>query len=163
MGKIGRPKRNIPDNSAYGAIILSIAMGNKKVSSLSKDLNKKHPTIIEQLGYLEKDSWIKRNKKTKDYRINYKKLISYYVEKFKMDKKILEENLPTWLKQIAVSTKEISLNGIGTQLIIILTIYEIAVGNMSVFESIKHAAKRIGMPGFAKMVRKSGYKKREVK
>jgi len=160
---MARPKQTIPERPALGAVFLSIVRGNKREADIVRDLGRRQQTISEQLGYLEQGGWIKRDKKTKEYSINYDKLINYYSEKFKMSKKILKENIKTWLAQIAATTEQISLDGIGTQLVFVVTIYEIATGQMPLDDAFKLTEKRLRIPGLADAIKKSGFKRRELK
>jgi len=154
---MARPKQTIPERPALGAVVLSIARGNKKVMEIARDLKRKHQTVVEQLGYLEQGGWIKRDKKTKEYSVNYDKLINYYSERFKINKKPLKENIKTWLTQIASVTQQISLDGIGTQFVLVAIIYEIATGKMSVNEAFEMTANKLKIPGFTDVIKKSGF------
>jgi len=112
MSKIGRPVREIPKSNAFGAIILSIVRGNTATMKIAQDLNKHHATIIEQLGDLQKEGWLKRNK-NKEYSVNFEKLADYYAKQFNLSKKILKNNLPLWLGQFSATPYNVSIEAIG--------------------------------------------------
>ena len=160
---MARPKQTVPERPALGAVVLSIVRGNKRVMDIARDFGVQHSWIVEQLQIIEQEGWIKRNQKTKEYSVNYNKLINYYSKKFKISKKLLKENIKIWLAQIAATTEQITLDGIGTQLLFVAVIKQIAEGKMSFTEGEKFARSLIAKPEIAEIIKRSGYKMRKIK
>jgi hypothetical protein len=102
---------------AYAKIILSIVKGNKTLSQVANDLDKKKPTLSDQLANLVKKGYIipmregkvfKKDKKTKkglsvQYKISVAGLTEYWgkIYKFKFNEAKNEHTLNQWLQQFA--------------------------------------------------------------
>jgi len=100
---MARPELFLEDSQYVGAIVLSVIRGNKRLTDVSKDLNKTHQDISRALNKLAKKGWL--IKENNLYKLDRKKAVTYFSKEFDLDKKILEQNIDIWLNQIAFSCK----------------------------------------------------------
>jgi len=70
--------------TAYGQIILAILNMDNKVVSISKAVNKTHPTIIQQLKNLVRKGYVA--KKQNGYEVNKEVLVKYWARRYKLNK-----------------------------------------------------------------------------
>lgn len=137
-----RPKRDIAGDTPFGEVLLSIAKGNKTTMSIVKGTGKAVSTIVEQLNLLEGENWIKRNKKTKEYELNYDRLEDYFVSKYDIaeaDRKNLKKYMPGWIAQFAtnLTTPAVSIDALGVYIKLCAKLSSIAMGSEILFDEGK--------------------------
>lgn len=107
-----RPKQDVEESPILGHIIILIYEGHNTVTKITKARGlHAHSTSIEQLAILEKAGWIGRDKKK--YSLNRKRFIDYYVKKFKINRKSLDEHFEHFLSSFVLYSKVHSINAIG--------------------------------------------------
>lgn len=112
--KGGRPRVIITESKAIGAVFVQILKGTNTVTKIAKELNKKHPTICEQMRLLEKDGWVKKDKGV--YIANKKMLLDYTVSTYKTDRKKLEHLFDELIENIFSLSEEIPIKAVALAL-----------------------------------------------